>query len=56
LFKATLDGRVSTGLAVPSFFNWPEHFAKDVVPLGQPNPYDVMVLQFGANDGQKSMG
>jgi hypothetical protein len=52
LFKATLDGRVSTGLAVPSFFNWPEHLAKDVVPLGQPNPYDVMVLQFGANDGQ----
>ena len=52
LFKATLDGRVSTGLAVPSFFNWPEHFAKDVVPVGEPNPYDVMVLQFGANDGQ----
>ena len=52
LFKATLDGRVSTGLAVPSFFNWPEHFAKDVVPIGQPNPYDVMVLEFGANDGQ----
>jgi len=52
LFKATLDGRVSTGLAVPAYFNWPEHLAKDVVPAGQPDPFDVMVLMFGANDGQ----
>ncbi len=52
LFKATLDGRVSTGLAVPSYFNWPEHFAKDVVPVDEPNQFDVMVTMFGANDGQ----
>ena len=52
LFKATLDGRVSTGLAVPSYFNWPAHLATDVVPLGGANQYDVMVTMFGANDGQ----
>jgi hypothetical protein len=52
LFKGTLDGRVSTGLAVPTFFNWPEHFAKDVVPVTEPNQFDVMVTLFGANDGQ----
>jgi hypothetical protein len=52
LFKGTMDGRVSTGLAVPTYFNWPEHFAKDVVPATEPNQFDVMVTMFGANDGQ----
>ncbi len=52
LFTGTLDGRVSTGLAVPTYFNWPEHLAKDVVPVSGPNQFDVMVTLFGANDGQ----
>jgi hypothetical protein len=52
LFTATLDGRVSTGLAVPTYFNWPAHLANDVVPLNGTNQYDVMVTMFGNNDGQ----
>ena len=52
LFKATLDGRVSTGLAVPTYFNWPAHLANDVVPLNGTNQFDVMVTMFGNNDGQ----
>jgi len=49
VFTPTLDYRVSTGLARPDYFNWPEHFVKDVLPGVQP---DVMVLMFGANDSQ----
>jgi hypothetical protein len=52
LFTAALDGRVSTGLAVPTYFNWPAHLANDVVPLNGTNQYDVMVTMFGNNDGQ----
>jgi hypothetical protein len=48
LFKGTLDFHLGTGLAVPSYFNWPEHFVKDIVPT---NP-DVIVTSFGTNDGQ----
>jgi hypothetical protein len=48
LFKGTLDFHLGTGLAVPSYFNWPEHFVKDIVPT---NP-DVIVISFGTNDGQ----
>ena len=48
LFKGTLDFHLGTGLAVPTYFNWPEHLVKDVVPT---NP-DVIVTSFGTNDGQ----
>lgn len=49
LFVPVADYRVSTGLVVPDYFNWPEHFANDVLPKHDP---DVMVVIFGANDGQ----
>src|SRR6185312_4380602 len=49
LFKGVLDFHVSTGLAVPSYFNWPEHLVKDVIPNDDP---DVVVIMCGANDGQ----
>jgi hypothetical protein len=48
----TLDYRVSTGLARPDYFNWPEHFLKNVLP----NDPQVMVVMFGANDGQGMTG
>jgi hypothetical protein len=48
----TLDYRVSTGLARPDYFNWPEHLVKDVLP----NDPQVMVIMFGANDGQNMTG
>jgi hypothetical protein len=49
LFKPTLDFTVGTGLTRPDFYNWPEHFAKDVIPNLDP---DVIVPMFGANDDQ----
>jgi hypothetical protein len=49
LFKPTLDYTVGTGLTRPEFYNWPEHFAKDVIPNLDP---DVIVPMFGANDDQ----
>ena len=48
----TLDYRVSTGLARPDYFNWPEHFVKDILPSDP----QVMVVMFGANDGQGMTG
>ena len=48
----TLDYRVSTGLARPDYFNWPEHLVKDVLPTDP----QVMVIMFGANDGQGMEG
>ncbi len=44
----TLDYHVSTGLARPDYFNWPEYLVKSVLP----NDPQVMVIMFGANDGQ----
>lgn len=49
IFKPIADYRVSTGLVRPEYFNWPDHFASDVIPGSDP---DVMVVIFGANDGQ----
>jgi hypothetical protein len=49
LFEPTLDFTVGTGLTRPDFYNWPEHFAKDVIPNLDP---DVIVPMFGANDDQ----
>lgn len=48
----TLDYRVSTGLARPDYFNWPEHLVNDVLPTDP----EVMVIMFGANDGQGMEG
>jgi hypothetical protein len=48
----TLDYRVSTGLARPDYFNWPEHLLNDVLP----NDPQVLVIMFGANDGQGMEG
>ncbi len=48
----TLDYRVSTGLARPDYFNWPEHFLKNL----HANDPLVMVVMFGANDGQGTTG
>jgi hypothetical protein len=49
LFRSTLDFHLGTGLCVPSYFNWPQHLAEDVLPKVDP---DVVVIMFGANDGQ----
>ena len=49
LFKPTLDYTVGTGLTRPEFYNWPEHFAKDVMPNQDP---DIIMPMFGANDDQ----
>jgi hypothetical protein len=49
LFHTTLDYHISTGLCVPTYFNWPVHLAQDVIPKVDP---DVVVIMFGANDGQ----
>lgn len=48
IFTPTLDFHVSTGLARPDYYNWPEHLVKDVLPA---NP-SILVIMFGANDGQ----
>jgi hypothetical protein len=45
---APVDGQVSTGLARPEIFNWPQHL-NDVV--AQYNP-DALVLTIGSNDDQ----
>lgn len=49
LFKSTLDYQLGTGLIRPDYFNWPEHFAKDILPNLDP---DIVVAMFGANDDQ----
>jgi hypothetical protein len=49
LFTPTLDFTVGTGLARPEYYNWPEHFAKDVIPSIDP---DIVIPMFGANDDQ----
>ncbi len=49
VFTSTLDYHVSTGLARPDYFNWPEHLVTDVLPKDQPS---ILVMMFGANDGQ----
>jgi uncharacterized protein len=48
VMKATLDYRISTGLSRPDYFDWPQHL-RFVVEQTQP---DVIVIMFGANDGQ----
>lgn len=50
VFTTTLDSHVSTGLARPDYFNWPEHLVKDV--LAKQGGPQILVMMFGANDGQ----
>ena len=49
---AALDGRVSTGLTRPDYFNWPAELADD---LKSQNP-QVVVIMIGANDAQDFLG
>lgn len=48
VMDATLDFEFSSGLTRPDFFNWPAEI-QQVVETTDP---DVMVVVFGANDGQ----
>jgi hypothetical protein len=46
--RTTVDYKVSSGLARPDFYNWPQHLAV-VLPELQP---DIVVVTFGGNDAQ----
>ena len=50
--SAALDGRVSTGLTRPDYFNWPAELAADIKAT---NP-QVIVIMIGANDAQDFLG
>jgi hypothetical protein len=50
--SAALDGRVSTGLTRPDYFNWPAELTAD---LKTQNP-QVVVVMIGANDAQDFLG
>jgi hypothetical protein len=49
---AALDGRESTGLTRPDYFNWPGELTND---LKSANP-QVVVVMIGANDAQDFLG
>jgi hypothetical protein len=49
---AGLDGRESTGLTRPDYFNWPAELANDI-KVGNPQ---VVVVMIGANDAQDFLG
>lgn len=49
---ATLDGKESTGLTRPDYFNWPAELAGD---LPRVNP-ELVVVMMGANDPQNFLG
>jgi hypothetical protein len=48
LFRVTVDGRISTGLARSDYFNWPAEVHADVVRYRP----ELVVAMFGANDNQ----
>jgi len=50
--SAALDGRVSTGLTRPDYFNWPAELTAD---LKAQDP-QVVVVMIGANDAQDFLG
>ena len=50
--SAALDGRVSTGLTRPDYFNWPAELTADIKAT---NP-QVIVVMIGANDAQDFLG
>ncbi len=43
------DARVSSGLLRPSYFDWPDHLATEVLSEG----YEVLVFMVGANDTER---
>lgn len=46
--EATLDYKVSSGLARPDFYDWPAHL-REVIPAADPQ---IVVVTFGGNDAQ----
>ena len=52
MVSAALDGRVSTGLTRPDYFNWPAELHAD---LKAQDP-QVVVIMIGANDAQDFLG
>ena len=50
--SATLDGKESTGLTRPDYFNWPQELSGD---LSNQHP-EVVVAMMGANDPQDFLG
>ena len=50
--SATLDGKESTGLTRPDYFNWPQELSSD---LASQHP-QVVVAMMGANDPQDFLG
>jgi uncharacterized protein len=52
IVTAALDGRVSTGLTRPDYFNWPAELTAD---LRSTRP-QVVVIMIGANDAQDFLG
>jgi uncharacterized protein len=50
--QATLDGKESTGLTRPDYFNWPAELQADIAKI---NP-QVVVVMIGANDPQDFPG
>lgn len=51
MIDARLDARISTGLARPDYFDWPQELAR---VTGENDP-DIMVMLFGSNDSQGIM-
>jgi hypothetical protein len=52
VITATLDGKESTGLTRPDYFNWPQELSSDLTAV---NP-QVVVVMMGANDPQAFLG
>jgi hypothetical protein len=50
--NAALDGRESTGLTRPDYFNWPAELANDI----KADSPQVVVVMIGANDAQDFLG
>jgi uncharacterized protein len=50
--SAALDGRVSTGLTRPDYFNWPTELTADIKATSP----QVVVIMIGANDAQDFLG
>jgi hypothetical protein len=52
LVNAGLDGRESTGLTRPDYFNWPAELTNDI----KADSPEVVVVMIGANDAQDFLG
>ncbi len=49
LLDVTEDQRTSTGLVATWYFNWQDYMRAEV----SPQPYDVVIMMMGGNDGQR---